>query len=420
MARLLVIKQAGLAPSGDMSRAELGELRDKRATEFGIEVLGDGNSNLTFPAGEPTTLEQYADPVNLKYRIDDKAHAANARARFAQSFKVYGPQSRPVIIERIIRAALRFGIKPAFDPENYLDGLLPADLREQLTEKQMSKSEAEAEAAAKAEEEEAAKAKEEEEAEAAKKAAEEEEAARKAKAEEGEGDEAAEAAAKAKAEEEEAAKAKEEEEAEAAAKTEEEEAGKGEPAEKQDHAAQMTSAIQLLEQVDGTVTAGKTMDPGSSAKLKKAIEILKASMTTTAKKADEAEAAEKAGRQQMSVARGKQAMNAIGTLIKVLQEMIPESERKGWPTRKADDEQVAEEAKAADLQKAADAKAVVEGDLEKANGEIAELKKQLKAAENIAAPSNGRTPDVKREPTEKAADDATMPFDANDPEFLNS
>jgi hypothetical protein len=134
--RWLVIKQAGLTPHADMDRDQLRDLRDRRSREYGIEALEGAASNLSFPAGEPETLEQYGDPVNLKYRIDDKAHAANARARFAQNAGAYSEErSRATVLERIIRAALGFGIRPGFDPDNPLDRLLPADLRERLTEK---------------------------------------------------------------------------------------------------------------------------------------------------------------------------------------------------------------------------------------------------------------------------------------------
>jgi hypothetical protein len=543
--RFLVIKQAGLAPRDDMDREQLRELRERRSKEFGIEVLEGAGSNLTFQKGDPTRLDQYADPVNIKYRIDDRAHAANARARFAQNHAVYSSdRSKATILERIIRASLGFGIRPGFDPDNPLDRLLPADLRERLTEKTMAKAtlaptvkadvirmleradetaakvEAQVKAASDVEGDTApaplvaavgsvstilrgiltkhraaaskaddAKADDEAEAEAADKAVKVEltipnqirgkvlgalgkiregikalradvdaaeepddgeteerpfpedmaklidtmaktlDAAigRTDKAEDDKAeDDADKAEPKAEGEAEAAAAA-----AAAASKADDDKAEDDADKAAKQEGGSVKEAVRMLEGIAARLTPGKQVDPAAAAQLKQAIGILRASVSgkpaepaedAKAKKAedDKADETEKAGRPQMSRARGKEAMAAIATLIKVLQSMIPESERKGWPTRKADDKAAAEAEKAAEVEKAAAASAETAAELDKARTEIATLRKQLDDAERIAAPSNVDPVDKSNGGGGTPREPEGLPYDANDPEFLNA
>lgn len=112
------------APDSDMSREELQQAREERSREYGIEVLDDGA--LTYPSGFPTELDQYGDPVNLKYPTDTKDRAANARVRFKQNADAYSQEeSKRVVHTRIVEAELSHGIKPSYDPDDELDGLLP-------------------------------------------------------------------------------------------------------------------------------------------------------------------------------------------------------------------------------------------------------------------------------------------------------
>jgi len=125
-------KQGDLAPSDSASDEDLRDLRDKRSKHYGIESLASGA--LRFPKDYPTNLDEYADPVNLGYPIDTEARAANARVRFKQNHGEYSKdESKAVVHERIIRAELQLGIEPSFDPDDDLDAMLPADLKENLS-----------------------------------------------------------------------------------------------------------------------------------------------------------------------------------------------------------------------------------------------------------------------------------------------
>jgi len=122
------------APSKDMDKDKLEELRSQRSSKYGIEVLEEG-SKLTFPAGGPEKLELYGDPVNLKYPVDTKGRAANARVRFKQFADTYkNSKSKAVVHERIVRAELGFDIEPDYDPKDPLDKLLPSSLRSKMKE----------------------------------------------------------------------------------------------------------------------------------------------------------------------------------------------------------------------------------------------------------------------------------------------
>lgn len=127
--------QKANAPKDSMSKDELVAARDARSSEYGIEVLESG-SHLTYPSGFPTNLDDYGDPVNLKYPTETKARAANARARFKQNADVYKKDSsKKVVHERIVRAELKYGSEPVYDSEDPLDRMLSSDLKDQMKEK---------------------------------------------------------------------------------------------------------------------------------------------------------------------------------------------------------------------------------------------------------------------------------------------
>ncbi|MGE3682414.1 MAG: hypothetical protein AB7G93_11870 [Bdellovibrionales bacterium] len=120
-----------LVPSDGMSKDELKKSLEGRSNEFDIEMRDD--AVLTFPAGFPAGLDDYADPVNLKFPIDTVERTKNSKARFKQLASSYKEEeSKAVIHERIIRRELKLGINPGFDPEDPLDQLLPSDLKEEL------------------------------------------------------------------------------------------------------------------------------------------------------------------------------------------------------------------------------------------------------------------------------------------------
>jgi len=131
--RLDVVIKAN-EPKDSMSNEELEAAREARSSTYGIEVLEEG-SHLTYPSGYPTTLEEYGDPVNLKYPTDTPERAQNARVRFKQNADTYKKDSsKKVVHERIVRAELKHGIEPGYDPDDPLDQMLPSDLKDEMTE----------------------------------------------------------------------------------------------------------------------------------------------------------------------------------------------------------------------------------------------------------------------------------------------
>lgn len=120
-----------LVPSDSMTREELKKSLEERSDKFDIEMRDD--AALTFPAGFPTHLDDYADPVNLKFPIDTEERTKNARVRFKQFASSYkAEESKKGIHERIFRREIKFGVNPGFDPDDPLDQLLPSDLKEDL------------------------------------------------------------------------------------------------------------------------------------------------------------------------------------------------------------------------------------------------------------------------------------------------
>jgi hypothetical protein len=127
------------------------EAQKKRATKYGIEVLENKGENLSYPKGDPTKESLYADGVNLKYPLGksdnkvDKNRANNARARFKQSFAVYTKtSSRKIIHTNIVKAQLKAGSKPSYDPDDPLDKLLPKEVKDKI-EKPVERTETETE-----------------------------------------------------------------------------------------------------------------------------------------------------------------------------------------------------------------------------------------------------------------------------------
>lgn len=123
---------AAMMPSQDMGRDELHGLLEDRSKEFGVEICED--FSLTCPNDGPQDFAKWADPVNFKYPVDTIERARNARVRFKQnalhSYKK--PESRKIVHERIIKAELKFGVEPTFDPKDSLDASLSPELKRRL------------------------------------------------------------------------------------------------------------------------------------------------------------------------------------------------------------------------------------------------------------------------------------------------
>lgn len=119
-------KVADLAPRRGESDCTLRQKRRGRSRLFGIEEREADRAYLTFRRGYPKRLLLYADPVNLKYPVNDAKHARLARVRFVQHANRYKSKlSRQLIHENIVRAELELGISPGYDPKaRPLDRLL--------------------------------------------------------------------------------------------------------------------------------------------------------------------------------------------------------------------------------------------------------------------------------------------------------
>lgn len=124
-------KELGLSLDAGSEREKLHQEQASRSKKYGIEVASDGA--LTPPAGQPTEESLYADPVNFKYPMPDKAQTANARVRFKQNAGSYKQDSsKAVVHNRIVKRELELGITPDFDPKDPLDAMLSPDLKSKL------------------------------------------------------------------------------------------------------------------------------------------------------------------------------------------------------------------------------------------------------------------------------------------------
>lgn len=139
-------KQA--VPPGDASTERKREAQRARAKEYGIEALEGKGERLTFGTDMPRSLSDYADPVNLKFPLVPEGRARNARARFKQFASTYTQTaSKRIVHTRIVERLLQIGASPGFDPDDPLDKLLPARLRDRMqggekkARRTMSKSE---------------------------------------------------------------------------------------------------------------------------------------------------------------------------------------------------------------------------------------------------------------------------------------
>lgn len=134
--------EKAMIPMADMTREELKIAQEARSARWGIEIV-DG-SVLTFPAGFPTDLNMYGDPVNLKFPIEAKDHAASARTRFKEfANQIYKEdESKIVVHSRIVSRELELGLSVVLNETDPLDKMLASGLWEDtrvtiVTEKSM-------------------------------------------------------------------------------------------------------------------------------------------------------------------------------------------------------------------------------------------------------------------------------------------
>ncbi len=104
-------------------------LIQKRSELFGMKKSKDGK--LFFEKGMPLDLDDYADPVNLRYSIDTIAKSQSALSRVRHhglgAFEGHQP-SIAIGHERIVRRLLKFGTSPELDKNNKIDMMLPDEL----------------------------------------------------------------------------------------------------------------------------------------------------------------------------------------------------------------------------------------------------------------------------------------------------
>jgi hypothetical protein len=105
----------------------------KRAKKYGIGVKDA--TNLTPPEGFPTDPDDYGDPVNYRYPVDDK-HIRAALTYFNQpdNRADYTDTEQAIILERIITAALESSEieTVSFQADDPLYDTLPDGIKEQL------------------------------------------------------------------------------------------------------------------------------------------------------------------------------------------------------------------------------------------------------------------------------------------------
>lgn len=130
-------------PRADAPLSERRALRDARADEYPIEVIGDIGS-LSAGREDPTLESLWADPVNLLYPLayagdssPDRSRAVNARARFKQfaEDQYNDNDSLRTVHERIVRAEIQAGASPGYDPDDSLDAMLPETLISRMVQK---------------------------------------------------------------------------------------------------------------------------------------------------------------------------------------------------------------------------------------------------------------------------------------------
>jgi hypothetical protein len=115
---------------GDQS---ISEAIADRAKQYGIEIREDAAK--VFAEGEPTELDKYGDPVNLKYPLSNTEEAVKARASFKGELDKYREErSKTIVHDRIVEALFAFGAEVTFEADDPGDSLLSQALKDKLAE----------------------------------------------------------------------------------------------------------------------------------------------------------------------------------------------------------------------------------------------------------------------------------------------
>lgn len=122
-----------VVPEAGASTEDKRAAQQARSRRFGIEALENSGEALSYPAGYPTDLDNYADPVNLKFPLSPDGRARNARARFKQFAGTYQkPQSRKIVHTRIVDRLLKIGASPSLNEDDPLDAALPSGTKARM------------------------------------------------------------------------------------------------------------------------------------------------------------------------------------------------------------------------------------------------------------------------------------------------
>ena len=119
----------------ESEREKLHQAQMERAKKYGISPKPDGH--LTKPKEyENIPEDEFADPVNYKYPIDNEEHVRGALTYFNQPQKReaggYTTEEAAKILEKIIRKALSLGITVSWQPEDPAYKALPEEVKEKL------------------------------------------------------------------------------------------------------------------------------------------------------------------------------------------------------------------------------------------------------------------------------------------------
>jgi hypothetical protein len=113
-------------------RDKLEEAMKNREKKYGYKR--GSNASYTKPADYAHLSEnQFADPVGYNYPTDDEhVRAALAYWNHMDNRKAYGPDGRAFITERIVRAALKKGVRVSYYPKDPDYRKLPENLKKQI------------------------------------------------------------------------------------------------------------------------------------------------------------------------------------------------------------------------------------------------------------------------------------------------
>lgn len=119
-------------PTAEMDESQLKEAQGERAGRFAIEPL-DG-ATLKFAEGDPTDLETWGDPVNLRYPLSSSDQTTAALAAFEKEAGDYSrPRSQKIVFSRIVAKALEQGV-PVDGSSELVTKLIAPDLKRKIAE----------------------------------------------------------------------------------------------------------------------------------------------------------------------------------------------------------------------------------------------------------------------------------------------